>query len=81
MQLPLADRVGLLVVSFILGQACWYSAKQMLAATASEDRIELLGTFTLYVSKLHSTEVAEWVATNWKVVEDEHLQLINHLKA
>jgi hypothetical protein len=53
----------------------------MVTATVLEERGELLGTFALYVSKLYSAEVAEWVTKNWKVVEDEHLCLIKHLKS
>jgi hypothetical protein len=29
---------------------------------------------------LYSTEVAEWITTNWKVFEAQHLQLIKYLK-
>jgi hypothetical protein len=79
-QLHLSGRIGLLLASFILSGACWYSAKQMLVTMSSEERSEVLATFALYVSKLYSAEVAGWVATNWKVIEDENLRLIKHLK-
>ncbi len=79
-QLHLSGRVGLLLTSFILTGVCWYSARQMLANMDLEERNDVLSTFALYVSKLYSAKVAEWVTTNWKVLEDEHLHLIKHLK-
>jgi hypothetical protein len=69
-QLTLDDRTGLLVASFILGGACWNSSVKMVSDLAPVERAELLDTFTPYLMKLHSAEVAEWIKINWKGVDD-----------
>jgi hypothetical protein len=79
-QLTSDDRTGLVVASFILGGACWSSSVKMLGLIAPDERIELFNTFTLYVARMYSTKVAEWVVVNWKVVEEQHLKLIKHVK-
>ena len=52
----------------------------MLGALTLTEKAEFSNTFTLYLMKLHSTEVAGWIIANWNVVDDLHLQLIKYLK-
>jgi len=73
-------RIGLFVASFVLGGACWAAAKQMLEASDGQERIDILTVFSSHMARAYSPAAAEWVLNNWKLVEEQHIQLIKLLK-
>ena len=68
------------VASFVLGGPCWVTAKQMLTTFDELEKTNLLTAFSSHVAKMYSPMVAGWVKSNWKLVEGQHIQLIELLK-
>ena len=51
----------------------------MLSTLTQNDREQLFSLFKKYVLKMYSDSITHWIMTNWKVIDDQHLQLIKHI--
>ena len=63
----------------ILGGQCWNAAIKMLNTIPQQEREDLFSLFKKYVLKMYNDSITRWILTNWKVVDDQHLQLIKHI--
>ena len=52
----------------------------MLHTFDAQEIISLLTAFSSHMAKMYSPMVADWVKNNWKLVEGQHIQLIELLK-
>lgn len=52
----------------------------MLEASDGQERIDILTVFSSHMARAYSPAAAEWVLNNWKLVEEQHIQLIKLLK-
>jgi hypothetical protein len=70
----------LLVASFVLGGKCWNASVKMLTTISQTDRETLFISFTEHISVIYNADIVDWILTNWKVIADNHLQLIKQIK-
>lgn len=68
--------VGLVLFSLVLGSDCWISAIKMLSAIDSDVKEEVLVDMRIHLSAMFNDIAAQWVYTNWRVMEQQHIDLL-----
>lgn len=51
----------------------------MLGMLTQQDREQLLSMFKKHALKIYNECITKWIMANWKVIDDQRLQLIKHI--
>ena len=76
-QLTWEDLISLPVVSLILAGQCLNASIKMLSTDSIQYRAVVF--IKKYVLWIYSNRVTRWIMTDWKVIDDQHLQSIKHI--